>query len=126
MPPKAASLLIALFAAAACSDAGRTKPLASPPPATEFILAAGDSAYWVTTGASGVHVRGAPIELARVDQKFIEVYVVDDDHSYDGADLVGQSVYARDLHTGDSTRIFTDSLVPALARQYAREHPDEK
>ncbi len=120
-------LLLALVAATlACGDAGRSRPPSAPPPAAEFILAAGDSAYWVTTGASGVHVRGAPIELAQLGQRFLEVYVVDDDHSFEGADLVGQSVYRRDLRSGDSTLVYTDSLVPALARQYAREHPDER
>jgi hypothetical protein len=71
-------------------------------------------------------VRGAPIELARVDDRFVEVYVVDDDRSFQGADLVGQSVYRRDLRTGDSSRVFTDSIVPALAREYARTHPDDE
>jgi hypothetical protein len=115
-------LFLALLA---CRDAGQNAFRTSAPP-TEFILAAGDSAYWVKSDSAGIHVRGAPIELARVDDHFYEVYVVDDDHSFESADLIGQGVYRRDLRTGDSVRVFTDSLVPAIAREYARDHPDER
>ena len=118
------AVLVAL-AAPACRDAGR--PIdRTPPPAAEFVLAAGDSAFWVTSDSSGIHSRGAPIVLARLDGRFVELYVVDDDHSYPGADLVGQSVYRRDLRTGDSVLVYRDSLVPALAREYARAHPSER
>lgn len=70
-------------------------------------------------------MRGVPIELARVNGRFYELYVVDNDLSFAGADLVGQSVYRRDLRTGDSTLVFSDSIVPQLAAQYARAHPDD-
>jgi hypothetical protein len=115
---------LALIAVLAC---GRTAPSTTPPPPhAEFVLSSGDSAYWVTIDARGTHVRGVPIELARVDGRFYELYVVDNDLSFAGADLVGQSVYRRDLRSGDSTLVFTDSLVPALAGQYARAHPDDR
>ena len=54
-----------------------------------------------------------------------EPCVVDRDLSFTGADLVGQRVYRRDLQSGDSVLVYTDSLVPALARQYARAHPSD-
>ena len=113
----------ALIAVAACGtpDSSATPP----PPHAEFVVSSGDSAYWVTIDARGTHVRGVPIELARVNGRFYELYVVDNDLSFAGADLVGQSVYRRDLRTGDSTRVFSDSIVPALAMQYARAHPDD-
>ena len=39
---------------------------------------------------------------------------------------MGQSVYRRDLRTGDSVIVFTDSLVPRLAEEYAIAHPDDR
>ncbi len=114
-----------LFAASACRGAPRPESPTPPAPAAEFVLAAGDSAFWVTSDSAGIHARGAPLELARLDGRFVELYVVDDDRSFSGADLVGQSVYRRDLRTGDSVLVFRDSMVPALAREYARAHPDD-
>ena len=105
---------------------GRATPATTPPPPhAEFVLSSGDSAYWITIDARGTRVRGVPIELARVNGRFYELYVVDNDLSFAGADLVGQSVYRRDLRSGDSTLVFTDSLVPQLAARYARAHPDD-
>lgn len=115
--------IAALIAVLGC---GRAAPSTTPPPPhAEFVLSSGDSAYWVTIDGRGTHVRGVPIELARVDGRFYELYVIDNDLSFAGADLVGQSVYRRDLRSGDSTLVFTDSLVPQLAAQYARAHPDD-
>jgi len=121
--PRPRLLVALIFCAAGCRDA-RTAA-APPPPDAEFVLAAGDSSYWVTIDARGTRVRGVPLQLARVNGRFFELYVVDDDMSFTGADLVGQSVYRRDLRTGDSTIVFTDSLVPQLARDYARTHPTD-
>jgi hypothetical protein len=99
-------------------DAGR-------PPAADFVLSAGDSSYWVTSSEGAVRVRGAPLELARVDGRFYEVYVADDDRSYEDAVLVGQRIYRRDLVTGDSLLVYEDTVVPRLAAQYARLHPQD-
>lgn len=96
------------------------------PPAAEFVLAAGDSTFWVTSQAGRISVRAAPIDLAEFDGRFFELYVVDNDLSYTRAELVGQTVYRRDLQTGDSAIVYTDSIVPELARQYARAHPDDE
>ncbi|MES2178905.1 MAG: hypothetical protein V4550_13670 [Gemmatimonadota bacterium] len=106
-------------------SACRAAPPEAVAPPAEFVVAAGDSAFWVTSDAKGLRSRAAPIELSEVDGRYFEIYVVDDDHSFHGADLVGQSVFRRDLRTGDSIRVFTDSVVPALARAYARAHPDD-
>lgn len=114
-----------LAALAGCGDAVRSAPNGPLPPAVEFILAAGDSTFWVSSDATGIRARGVPLNLAQIDGRFFELYVVDDDLSFTGADLVGQSVYRRDLRSDDSTIVFTDSLVPHLAREYARAHPDD-
>src|SRR5215210_3764463 len=95
------------------------------PPAADFVLTAGDSSYWVTSADGEIHVRGAPLELARVDGRFYELYVADDDRSYEDAVLIGQRIYRRDLITGDSLLVYEDTVVPRLAAQYARLHPQD-
>jgi hypothetical protein len=113
-------LLTLLFVlVASCSP---PRPVASP--AVDFLLVSGDSTYWVSTRAGGFRFRGAPLILARYDGRFHEIYVVDDDHSYQDALLVGQLVFSRDLITDDSTVIFTDTLVGRISRAYATAHPD--
>src|SRR5260221_94548 len=109
------SALFLTLALDACRDARQSATRGSARPTAEFIVAAGDSAYWVASDTAGLRVRGAPLELARVDGQFVEVYVVDDERSFGEADLVGQSVYKRDLRSGDSVRVFTDSIVPDIA-----------
>jgi hypothetical protein len=105
----------------ACSD--RT---ANRPPRAEFIVAAGDSTYWVRSEPSGIKLRGSPMVLARLDGRFRELYVVDDDRSFENALFVGQRLYQRDLVSGDSTEIFRDTVVTSLAEAYQRSHPDAR
>lgn len=115
-----------LLALAGCRETGRTaaSDRTIPPPA-DFVLSAGDSAFWVTSSGGTTHVRGAPLELALVQGRIYELYVADDDRSFGGALLVGQRVYRRDLVTDDSLLVFQDTVVPRLARLYARLHPDD-
>jgi hypothetical protein len=111
-----------ILAAPACGD--RTGN--SAPPA-EFIVAAGDSTYWVRSeGAAGPRVRGTPMVLARLDGRFRELYVVDDDHSFENGLFVGQRLYQRDILTNDSSEVFRDSLIPALAQRFGRANPDAR
>jgi hypothetical protein len=112
--------LLGLVALAAC---GARKPPAAPQ--TELIVATADSSYWVTSGAHGLRVRGVPMLLARVDGRFREIYVADDDRSYFDAVLVGQRLWSRDLVRGDSVELFADTLVPRFAAAYAKAHPDD-
>lgn len=110
-----------LLLAAACQ--GRQGP---GPPASEFLVAAGDSTFWIRTGKEGVTVRGAPIALARFDGRLYELYVTDDDRSYYDAVMIGQRLYRRDLITGDSSAVVEDTTVARLAAAYARAHPAER
>jgi hypothetical protein len=128
MPPRrlctlalAPALAFALAGALGC-------PAESGPavPAAEFLVAAGDSTFWVTSDGGRIRVRGAPIQLAHVDGRFVEIYIVDEDRSYFDAVLVGQRVYRRDLLTNDSVLVFRDTIVAALAERYAELHPDER
>jgi len=113
-------IAVSLALAAGCSARGPAPPFA------EFVIAAGDSAYWVRSDAAGVRMRGAPIVLAQLDDRFYELYVVDEDRSYANAYFVGQTLFERDLVTGDSTAMFRDSVVFALADKYASTHPNEQ
>jgi hypothetical protein len=71
-------------------------------------------------------MRGAPLTVARVDNRFYELYAADDDRSYSNALLVGERLYRRDLLTGDSVVVFSDTTVSHIADIYARTHPDER
>lgn len=117
------ALIAAALLSAAVACAGRVKNDA---PRAEFIVAAGDSTYWVRSGESGLQLRGSPMVLARLDGRFLELYVVDDDRSFENALFVGQRLFQRDLVSGDSTEIFRDTLVNALAESYERAHPDAR
>jgi hypothetical protein len=117
--------LVALVAFAACREAASSAPPPPPPPA-EFVLSAGDSSFWVTSAGGKLRVRGAPLELATANGRFYELYVADDDRSYEDAVLVGQKVYRRDLVTGDSLLLYEDSIIARLARLYGRLHPEDE
>jgi len=97
-----------------------------PPPATDFVVTAGDSAFWVSTSEGRLRIRRAPLTLAYVDGRFYELYVADDDRSYYDALLIGQRIFRRDLVSGDSVQVFEDKRVSNIARAYAKEHPDER
>jgi len=123
-PPLRRTLASALLMIGASACRGAPPDPARPPDA-EFVLSAGDSSYWVSSERGSVHLRGAPLELARVDGRFYELYVTDDDRSYEDAVLVGQRIFRRDLITGDSLLVYEDTIVPRLAARYARLHPDD-
>lgn len=117
-----------LLAAAACAALAACKTSTPPrdvPPRTEFLLSSADSTFWVATNDGQVHVRGAPLNLARFGGHFYELYTADDDFSYADALLLGQRLYRRDITTGDSTVLFADTAVARIASNYARAHPDE-
>ncbi len=113
-----------LVSGTACR-AKRVVQTAAPAPSTEFLLAAGDSTFWVTTGPQGVRVRGSPLLLAHYGGRFYELYVADEDHSFYDAVFTTQRIYRRDLLTGDSEPVFRDSTVAMAARSYARAHPHD-
>lgn len=114
----------ALLLVAGCGRHDR--PLSAdqwPPPAAEFLLATQDSTFWIVTKGSKIRARGAPLTLAQYDGRFFEVYLADDDRSYQDALFVGLRVYRRDLQKGDSALVFEDSIIPRIAREYGSAHP---
>ena len=120
-PLRLLSCSLLASAVAACADV----PPAPPPP-VEFLVSAGDSTYWVRPTEQGLRLRGSPILIAHFDGRFHEVYVTDDDRSYEDAVFVGQRLWRRDLVRGDSVLVFEDTLVPRLARRWAAEHPEAR
>jgi hypothetical protein len=111
------------LASASCKQSAQTD---LPAPAAEFLVTAGDSAFWVTRTDGKFRVRRAPLTVAKVDDRFYELYVADDDRSYFDALLVGQRIFRRDLLSGDSLQVFEDHRVSRIARAYAAAHPTER
>jgi hypothetical protein len=95
------------------------------PPQAEFLIAAGDSSFWVRSQNGRVKIRGAPLQLARLKGRFHEIYVADDDRSHYEALIVGQRVFRRDLLSGDSVAIFEDTTAASIERWYREEHPND-
>lgn len=107
-------------------------PPAVPVPASEFVLSAGDSTFWIRTGADGISMRSSPLMLARADDRYFELYVTDQDQSVADAVFIGQQLWRRDLVTNDSALVFSDSSIFDLARSWRRgtlrgqePHPDD-
>ena len=115
--------VLLLVAACGRREAGTPATAGGPPPHAEFLVATQDSTFWITTKGSAVRARGVPITLAQYDGRFFEIYLADDDRSYQDALLVGFRAYRRDLIAGDSALVFEDTIVPRIAREYAHAHP---
>lgn len=116
-----AALSAVVLALAAC-----TRHEADKAPKAEFLLSAGDSTYWIENRGPGIKLRGSPMVIARVENRFVELYVVDEDRSYENALFVGQRLFQRDLITGDSSEIFRDTVVPRLAERYEQRNPEAR
>lgn len=95
------------------------------PPRAEFLIAAGDSSFWVRSQNGQLKIRAAPLQLARLRGRFHEIYVADDDRSHYEALIVGQRVFRRDLQKGDSVAIFEDTTAASIERWYRKEHPND-
>ena len=123
LPARAASIAVLLVGAIAC---GSGRGVQSRPPDADFLVTAGDSAFWVSTSDGQFRIRRAPLMLANYGGRFYELYVADDDRSYFDALLIGQRIYRRDLLSGDSVAVFEDRRVSAIAKSYAAAHPGER
>src|SRR5215472_10546332 len=119
------AVVAGLLGATACKHAAAPSSM-QPPPTAEFLLSSDDSTFWVRTTTGEARVRGAPLVLANYEGRFFEVYSADDDYSFPDASLVGERLYRRDLISGDSTLVFTDTVVPRVAKEYALAHPGER
>lgn len=105
---------------AGCSPTARTTAR----PESEFLLVSDDSTAWVHTSADTVVVQRAPLLVATLAGRLIEVYVADDAINFDDATFLVGRVFRRDLVSGDSTLVYADSSVLREAMAYVRAHPD--
>ncbi|MEO7359634.1 MAG: hypothetical protein ABI120_04850 [Gemmatimonadaceae bacterium] len=94
------------------------------PPTAEFLLAAGDSTYWIRSSTEGLRVRSAPILLTYTDGHFYEVFISDDVHDFEQASFASARVFQRDIMRADSVLIFEDGTVSQEARAWMQRHPD--
>ncbi len=94
-----------------------------PPPLAEFLVSAGDQTYWVQSNHLGLKIRGSPLILARTGGRYYELYVGEVDYSYPRALFAAERVFRRELASGDSSVIFEDSAVLAMANDYRRRNP---
>lgn len=62
--------------------------------------------------------------LTEHDGHFYELYLTDLDRSFYDAVILGQQVWRRDVASGDSLLLLDDSLMAAVAEEYAAAHPD--
>ena len=115
--------VLILVAACGHREGGADATASGPPPHAEFLVATQDSTFWITTKGNTVRTRGVPITLAQYDGRFYEIYLTDDDRSFQDALLEGFRVYRRDLIARDSALVFEDTIVPRIAREYASAHP---
>ena len=99
-------------------------PRAGARPAAEFLIVSDDSTAWVRSSADTVIVQRAPMLVAVLDGRLIEIYVADDAINFRDATFLVNRVYRRDLVSGDSTLVFADSAVLRDAMTYLRTHPD--
>ncbi len=112
--------LLLLFAA--CTPS----PRQSARPEAEFLVVSDDSTAWVRTAADTVVVRRAPMLLATLDDRLIEIYVADEPVDFEAATFLVSRVFRRDLATGDSTLVFADSSVLRDLQAWVQAHPGEE
>ncbi len=117
-----ARTLLLIGGAGACRDARPSGPAATPD--AEFLIATGDSTYWVRSGPRGLSVRSSPLLLTHDGTRFHEIYVSDEDRVWPDAVFVAQRLWRRDLVTGDSIELARDSTILRLASRYASAHRD--
>lgn len=114
----AATLGVACLLFVACERA-------EPPADRELLIVTADSTFWIRSTGGTVRARGVPMLIARLEGRFQEIYVADDDRSYYDAVFIGHRLFARDLVRGDSIELDRDTVVARLAVEYAEAHPDE-
>ncbi len=91
----------------------------------EFLVAAGDSTYWVRADAQGMRVRSAPILLARHAERFFELRIAERITDFLDAEFVQEELFAQPLGSADSVLLFSDDAVRASMSAWMRANPGE-
>jgi hypothetical protein len=102
----------------ACSGGDRARPQ------TEFLVAAGDSTFWVQSSDTAVRVRSAPLLLTRVGDSFYELFIADDVVDYEDASFAAARIFAREITSADSVALVDDGRVGAQRDAWRAAHPD--
>ena len=88
-----------------------------------FLVVSDDSTAWVHDDGDSTHVQRAPMVLAQLDGRLIELYVAEEAIEFENASFLAGRVYRRDLVTGDSTLLFADSTVLRAAMEFQQRNP---
>lgn len=104
---------------AACAPSARD----SARPTAEFLLVSDDSTAWVRSSADTVIVQRAPMLIATLGGRLIEIYVAEEPVNFRDVAFLVSRVFRRDLVSGDSTLVYADSTVLREAMAYVRAHP---
>lgn len=113
--------VLAVCSAVACTPSSPARPAHA---VSEFLLISDDSTAWVRDDADSTRVQRAPMLLATLDGRVVEIYVAEEPLDFDEATFLVSRVYTRDLASGDSTLVFADSTVLRTAMAWVRNHPD--
>jgi hypothetical protein len=109
----------------ACKGDGRAPNGALTAPDAEFLVAAGDSTYWIRSNAEGMRVRSAPILLTQVDGRLFEIFIGDEGAEYPEASFATARLWSRAIESRDSTLLFADSTVLRELAAWRKAHPRE-
>ena len=116
-------LVICAAAVAALTAACAPRARDGARPEAEFLLVSDDSTAWVHTSADTVIVQRAPMLVATLAGRLIEIFVAEDAINFDDATFLVSRVFRRDLVSGDSTLVYADSTVLREAKAFVRAHP---
>ena len=103
--PAVAAMVVVTLMSGACRARESQPVVRAAAPVSDFLLSAGDSTFWITTGPQGVRVRGSPLVLAHYNGRFYEVYVADEDHSFYDAVFTTQRIPSRSPDRGLCRRL---------------------
>lgn len=114
------SVMVLLVALAGCRPAvpGTRRP------AAEFLVVSDDSTAWVRASDDSVEVLRAPMLVASLAGRLVELYVAEESIDFEQASFLVTRVFRRDLVSGDSTLVFADSTVLREAMAWVKAHPD--
>lgn len=121
----AAALGLVLGLLGGCADQPASSSLSALPPAAEFLVAAGDSTYWVRADAQGMRVRSAPLLLARHAERWHELRIAEEITDFLDAEFVRERLFAQPLDAADSVLLFVDDAVGDAMRTWLRANPGE-
>lgn len=114
-----------VLVAVSCKADSRAPDGALTAPSAEFLVAAGDSTYWIRSNDEGMRVRSAPILLTQVDGRLFEIFIGDEGAEYPEASFATARLWSRAIESRDSTLLFADSTVLRELAAWRKANPRE-